>query len=262
MGRFAGSRVVVTGAAHGIGLATARAFLAEGAVVCAVDSSAERLLEALGQESGVDLVDAEVGQETEELVAAVLSGGQVDVLVNNVGTRAGRGFMELERAQLRRTYLANVEGPWFLTKGLAEEWRRRKARGSVVFMLSLHTATIRMNPDYSTSKAGLEMLIKELAVELAPLGIRVNGISPGAIDTWSSISAAAAEHAERSRQAIPLGRMGTPEDVAHWVLALSHEQTAGYMTGSVVTIDGGLRLHNWLLDLYTDAAHERRVTDF
>ncbi|MFI8347935.1 SDR family NAD(P)-dependent oxidoreductase [Streptomyces sp. NPDC085596] len=261
-GRFGGKRVLVTGAGHGIGLAIARAFLDEGATVCAVDVSRENLTAGLGGEERAEPVCADVAADPRGLAARLLAGGPVDVVVNNVGVRSGKSFLEMEPEDLRTTYAANIEGPWFLTRDLVRRWVESGRPGSVVFVLSLHAEAVRMNPDYSTSKAALTMLVKELAVELGPHGVRVNAVAPGAIDTWSNDSERSRAHVERSSRAVPLGRLGTAGDVAHWVLALSDDRRAGYMTGSVITVDGGLRLHNWLLDLYADAADERDTTDF
>ncbi|MFJ9817434.1 SDR family NAD(P)-dependent oxidoreductase [Streptomyces sp. NPDC101151] len=255
-------RVVVTGAGHGIGLAIARSFLREGALVCAVDVSEENLAAQLGGTERVQLVRADVGRDPRALAARLLSGGDVDIVVNNVGVRSGKSFLAIEPEDLRRTYATNIEGPWFLTRDLARQWLATGRRGSVVFVLSLHAEAVRMNPDYSTSKAALAMLVKELAVELGPHGVRVNAVAPGAIDTWSTASERSRAHIERSSRPVPLGRLGTADDVAHWVLALSDERLAAYTTGSVITVDGGLRLHNWLHDLYTDAEDERDTTAF
>lgn len=260
--RFRGMRVVVTGAGHGIGLAVARCFLREGATVCAVDVSEESLTAQLGGTEGAQLVCADVGSDPQGLAARLLAGGAVDIVVNNVAVRSGKSFLEIEPEDLRRTYATNIEGPWFLTRDVVRRWLTAGRRGSIVFVLSLHSDAIRMNPDYSSSKAALAMLVKELAVELGPHGVRVNAVAPGAIDTWSNGSERSRAHVERSSRPVPLGRLGTVEDVAHWVLALSDERLAAYMTGSVITVDGGLGLHNWLLDLYADAADEREATRF
>ncbi len=244
---------MVTGAGHGIGLAIARSFLREGASVCAVDVSEENLTRQLGGTQGAELVCADLGGDPRRLAARLVAGNAIDVLVNNVGVRSGKSFLEIEPEDLRRTYATNIEGPWFLTRQWVRRWLDTGRRGSVVFVLSLHSDAIRMNPDYSTSKAALAMLVKELAVELGPHGVRVNAVAPGAIDTWSDGSERSRAHVERSLSA---------DDVAPWVLALSDERVAAYTTGSVITVDGGLGLHNWLLDLYADAADERDSTRF
>ncbi|MFF7353996.1 MULTISPECIES: SDR family NAD(P)-dependent oxidoreductase [Streptomyces] len=253
---------MVTGAGHGIGLAIARSFLREGASVCAVDVSEENLTRQLGGTQGAELVCADLGGDPRRLAARLVAGNAIDVLVNNVGVRSGKSFLEIEPEDLRRTYATNIEGPWFLTRQWVRRWLDTGRRGSVVFVLSLHSDAIRMNPDYSTSKAALAMLVKELAVELGPHGVRVNAVAPGAIDTWSDGSERSRAHVERSSRAVPLGRLGAADDVAPWVLALSDERVAAYTTGSVITVDGGLGLHNWLLDLYADAADERDSTRF
>jgi NAD(P)-dependent dehydrogenase (short-subunit alcohol dehydrogenase family) len=103
-----------------------------------------------------------------------------------------------------------------------------------------------MFPDYSVAKAGLRMLVKEVATELGPHGIRVNAVSPGTIDTWSDRLPDPAEQLARSAAVVPLGRVGRPDDVAKAIELLADPEVSGYITGADLKVDGGLDQYNWL----------------
>jgi NAD(P)-dependent dehydrogenase (short-subunit alcohol dehydrogenase family) len=135
---------------------------------------------------------------------------------------------------------------------------RNGVPGSIVFTLSLHARRVRLCPDYSVAKAGLVMLVAELANELGPFGIRVNGVSPGAIDTWSDGIPEPDELRARSEALIPLRRLGTADDIARVVEFLSDPAASGYMTGANVVVDGGLDQFNWLHHLYGGSAQNER----
>jgi NAD(P)-dependent dehydrogenase (short-subunit alcohol dehydrogenase family) len=109
-----------------------------------------------------------------------------------------------------------------------------------VFVSSLHDHRIRGNPHYSASKAAIAMLVRELAYELAPNGIRVNAVSPG----W--VAREGEKIDKRARGVIPLGRAGTPADVAHMAMVLLSDDLSSYVTGANIPVDGGLALHSWL----------------
>jgi NAD(P)-dependent dehydrogenase (short-subunit alcohol dehydrogenase family) len=117
-----------------------------------------------------------------------------------------------------------------------------------------------MCPDYSVSKAALLMLVQEMSFELGKYGIRVNSVSPGAIDTWSDRIPDPEEHRTRSEAMIPLGRLGIAEDVGSAVAFLADDRQAGYITGADIRIDGGLNQFNWLHHLYGSAEAERTRT--
>ena len=140
----------------------------------------------------------------------------------------------------------NLRGPWFFTKRLVQALIDAGRPGSILFISSLHDTHLRLNPHYSASKAAVAMLTKELAHELGPHGIRVNAVSPGWIETEANpVGEADRNHADAL---IPLGRVGAPEDVARVAIALLSDAWAGYVTGVNVAVDGGLSLHDWLMD--------------
>ena len=113
-----------------------------------------------------------------------------------------------------------------------------------VFVSSLHDTYVRTQPHYSTSKAAVTMLVKELASELGPHGIRVNAVSPGAIRSRANPIDTAAQQ-DRVRRIVPLGRPGEPAEVARMVAVLLSDHWSGYVTGANVRVDGGLGLYSW-----------------
>jgi NAD(P)-dependent dehydrogenase (short-subunit alcohol dehydrogenase family) len=173
--------------------------------------------------------------------------GPPTVLVNNAAaTTAGRSFLELPLDAVRRSLDVTLLGTWALTRAVVDGMIRDGTRGTVVFNLSLHARRVRLYPDYSVAKAGLLMLMRELANELGPHGIRVNAVSPGAIDTWSDRVADAGERLDRSAAVVPLGRLGAPDDVAKAIEFLADADASGYVTGADLHVDGGLDQYTWL----------------
>lgn len=251
---------LVTGAAHGIGLEVARQLSLAGAKVAAVDKD-EQSLSTADLPNSVERIEWNIGDDQAELIQEVSNRlDRPTLLFNNVGRMDGRSFLELPANAVWEAYKENVLGQWFLTRHFADGLIEGGLSGSVVFNLSLHATRVRMCPDYSTTKAALAMLVQELASELSPYHIRVNSISPGAIDTWSDRIREAAEHRKRSEAVVPMGRLGNPSDVAPAVVFLFDEERAGYITGADLRIDGGLYQYNWLHHLYGVASSERDIT--
>lgn len=235
-----GRLAVVTGAARGIGRSIAEQLMLAGARVIATDKDADALDGAFG--GGVDTMQVDLAaDEPASLAAAIVDRfGPPELIVNNVGIASRHRFLELEEDAFDLVFSTNVRGPWFFTKRLVQELVDSDSRGSIVFISSLHDHHVRRYPHYSASKAAVAMLVRELAYELASYGIRVNAVSPGWVPRER-----AADDADSSAL-IPLGRAGTPEEVAKIVLCLLSDELAGYVTGTNVPVDGGLGLHNWL----------------
>jgi ketoreductase RED2 len=237
-----GHIVAVTGSSSGIGAATARAFAAEGAAVL-VNSAhsveegeavAASLPDALYVQG--DITDPDV---PDHLVAAALERwGRLDTLVNNAGTTALIPHEDLEAASVdvwRRLFEVNVFGTWAMT--VAAMPALRDAGGSVVNVASVAgVRPIGSSIPYAASKAALNHMTVLLAKVVGP-GVRVNAVAPGLVDTpwtadWDLVR-------EVVTQVAPLKRLGQPEDVAEVILSLAR---AGYVTGQVVVVDGGLSL--------------------
>jgi 3-oxoacyl-[acyl-carrier protein] reductase len=187
------------------------------------------------------------GGDTDELGRDVARRhGPIELIVNNVGIDTPESFRELDPAGFDRTFATNLRGPWFFTRPLVQDLIEREQTGAIVFISSLHDHVVRTHPQYSTSKAGVAMLVRELAHELGPHGIRVNAISPGAILTRAV--SASADDAARVRRLVPLGRIGQPADIAAMAAVLLSDEWSAYVTGANVPVDGGLNLYTWSAD--------------
>jgi NAD(P)-dependent dehydrogenase (short-subunit alcohol dehydrogenase family) len=244
MNNTTGQRVaLVTGAARGIGLATARRFLAEGWRVALLDIDNETLTRSHRELAAsetlalhCDVSDAEAVAAAVEKVAARF--GRIDALVNNAGIAIFKPILETTLADWSRVLAVNLTGPFICTQAVAP-LMREQGGGSIVNITSissLRASTLRTA--YGTSKAGLAHLTKQQAVELAALGIRVNAVAPGPVDT----AMAKAVHTPAIRadyhDTIPLNRYGLETELAEAVFFLCSDR-ATYITGQLLSVDGG-----------------------
>lgn len=249
-GRLAGKVAVVTGAASGIGLATALAFSREGASVVAVDRAADRLAVAADDIAVAGAVRPFVADVTKssEIAAmvdfAMSSSGRIDVLVNNAGAENSQGGLELDEAEWDRQFSINLKSVFLVTKAV---WpvMERGGGGAILNAGSICGSWVAYNAAaYSAAKAGVAMLTKCLAVEGGALNIRVNCVQPGYTLTpnMQRVWSAQPEGAEARRIAItPLNRAGLPEDVAAAYLYLASDD-ASMVTGVTLNVDGGTAL--------------------
>jgi NAD(P)-dependent dehydrogenase (short-subunit alcohol dehydrogenase family) len=240
---LSGRKAVVTGAAHGIGLAIALRLRSVGATVIAVDND-EAALRAAFPEGECEAVLADVAADDPLALGdrLVRRHGSIPLVVNNVGITTPSAFLDLEPADFDLVFRTNLRGPWFLTRQLARALVAAETGGSILFVSSVHDTHIRLNPHYSSSKAAVAMLVKELAYELAPYRIRVNAVSPGWIKTEDGD--AGKERALTAR--IPAGRPGQPDDVAGLAVVLLSDDLSDYVSGVNLTVDGGLSVTSWL----------------
>jgi 3-oxoacyl-[acyl-carrier protein] reductase len=147
--------------------------------------------------------------------------------------------MAVDRETWQRMHAVNLDAGFHLARELARPLIAAKEPGSFLFLTSLHAGTPRNLPHYSTAKAALAMLVKELAKTLGRFGIRVNALVPGAIAAGGFVAdPSLAKH-------IPLGRLGRSEDLAPMALAVLSNKVSAYVTGSAIVVDGGLSLTNW-----------------
>ena len=238
---------IVTGAGNGIGRAIAQALVGEGVRTVFADVNPDTVAAALKDSPRPDLAVPWVGDlanhaACDALLAHAQSAvGRVTHFVHSASPprREADHAMAVSSETWTRMYAVNLEAGFHLARELARPLIAAKEPGSFLFLTSLHAGTPRNLPHYSTAKAGMAMLVKELARTWGRFGIRVNALVPGAIAAGGFVAdPALARH-------IPLGRLGRAEDLAPMALAVLSNKLSAYVTGAAFVIDGGLSLMNW-----------------
>jgi NAD(P)-dependent dehydrogenase (short-subunit alcohol dehydrogenase family) len=230
---------IVTGAARGIGLATAKMFLEQGWRVALVDCDAEELAKQDGTADTLLLpLDMSKPEETEAMVARTLDwSGRVDALVNNAGVAEFGPVEETDFDGWRRVMATNLDGVFLCTQ--AATHALKDSRGSVVNIGSisgLRASTLRVA--YGTSKAAVIHLTKQHAAELGEYGIRVNCVCPGPVRTKLAMAVHTQDIIDAYHDAIPLNRYGSENEIAEVITFLCSDR-ASYVTGQVIAADGG-----------------------
>ena len=242
--QFDGKCVVMTGAGDGIGKAALLAFHDAGARVLAHPGRDERHVAALPNDVETHPGDFTRQADQQAFVEFVHAHtDRVDVLVNNAGTMFGRFPADtLSDDDYANVVELNQSAVVRITRGMIPLLRQSSA-GAIINTVSISAATGGSpgSSIYSASKAFVSTYTRALARELAPDGIRANAVSPGVIDTEFHQRYSSAEKLEKTRQQIPLGRLGTAEDCAPTFLFLAANALSGYITGQVIEINGGQR---------------------
>ena len=235
---------LVTGAGRGIGLATARRFLAEGWRVALLDIDPALLDAAMADLAAPDATlalpcdVAEVASVQASVRRAAAQFGRLDALVNNAGTAVFKPMLDTTPEEWARVMAVNLTGP-FVATNAAAPLMAEGGGGAVVNITSisgLRASTLRVA--YGTSKAALAHLTKQQAVELAALGIRVNAVAPGPVDTAMAKAVHSPEIRKDYHDTIPLNRYGLESELAETIVFLCGPR-ASYITGQVIAVDGG-----------------------
>jgi len=246
MNRYKGKSVLVTGGSSGIGFATAKAFAKEGAQVVITGRDSAALAEAkiaLGSNSVAIRNDAGSISEAKELAGALSGLGiMLDAVFINAGTAKFAPFADVNEALWDQSFDTNVKGAYFQLQALLPQLNAGAAiviNGSINAHIGMPNSSV-----YAASKAALITLAKTLSAELLPRGVRVNVVSPGPVATplYSKLGmdkAALEATAAQIQAQVPLGRFGTPEEIASTVLHLASPESA-FIVGSEIVIDGGM----------------------
>jgi 3-oxoacyl-[acyl-carrier protein] reductase len=240
-------RALVTGAGNGIGRAIAQALTGEGVRTVFADVDSGRVDAAIATAPRPELAVAWVGDLADKaprdalLAHARAKLGRITHFVHSAAPprREADHMFGVSDETWERMRAVNVDTGFHLSREIARELIAAKEPGSFLLLTSLHAETPRNLPHYSSSKAALAMIVKELAKSLGRYNIRVNALVPGAIAAGGFVAdPAMAKH-------IPLGRLGRSEDLAPMALAVLSNRISGYVTGAAFVVDGGMALTNW-----------------
>jgi glucose 1-dehydrogenase len=256
---LAGQYALVTGANSGIGKAVAIEMAAAGAAVAvnyvAGDDAAHDVADEITAAGGKAIVlKADVSNEDQVSVMfeeAVAAFGTLDILVSNAGLQRDAAFAEMTLAQWNTVIGVNLTGQFLCARAAVREFLRRgrrpevsRALGKIICMSSVHEVIPWAgHANYAASKGGVMMLMKTIAQELAPRGIRVNGLAPGATRTPINTDAWATPEAyEALMRLVPYKRIGEPEDIARAAIWLASD-ASDYVNGVTLFVDGGMTLY-------------------
>jgi len=243
--RLEGKVALITGGARGIGQAIAMAFAAEGADIVVADVNMEIAqktaseIEALGRKALALEMDVTNYEKVEEGVNKILDKfGKVDILVNNAGITKDNLLLRMSQMEWDAVINVNLKGTFNCIRAVSRQMVKQRS-GRIISIASI--IGLMGNPgqaNYAASKAGIIALTKTVAKELASRNINANAVAPGFIQT--EMTAKLPEELKKKMlEAIPLGKLGTPQDIAKVCLFLASEESS-YITGQVITVDGGM----------------------
>jgi meso-butanediol dehydrogenase / (S,S)-butanediol dehydrogenase / diacetyl reductase len=259
--RLQGKIALITGAASGIGEATAKTFAREGASVVVVDlneKDGKRVVNEIHADGGVaDFHRADVGdrQEIEGMIrAAIDHHGRLDILHNNAAFFDASGHIgEIDWDRWHKTFDVGLTGYMWAARTAIPHMLQQGS--GVILNTASHCGLVGdyMLGAYNTMKSGVLNLTRVLAIEYARKGIRANAICPGPIGTEANLAYKAAnpERIARVEEAIPMGRLGRPQEMANLALFLASDE-ASFVTGTFILGDGGLLAHSGMPDFYSD----------
>jgi NAD(P)-dependent dehydrogenase (short-subunit alcohol dehydrogenase family) len=241
--------VLITGGSAGIGAACAQRFAREGAKVVIADVNAQTG-QALAQEIKASFISCDVGSKAQidAAVAHTLAlHGRLDVLVNNAGIFKAAPFLEVSEEDFDAVMRVNSRGAFFMAQAAARAMVQCQAKGSIINMSSVNgVLAIPSIASYNVSKGGINQLTRAAALALADHGIRVNAVAPGTIATELAAKAVLTDEAAKARilSRTPMRRLGQPHEIADVVAWLASD-AASYITGEIITADGGRMALNY-----------------
>lgn len=245
--RLDGRTAIVTGGASGIGAATVRRFVAEGAEVCIADRSvdaAEALAGELDGRGWAIYCDVREEADVQAVAAAAYERWEhVDVLVNNAGSELNKTYSETSVEEWQRVLDTDLRGPWLFCKHVVPKMVERGS-GSVVNVSSLNGIVgFPLSTAYGSAKGGLVVFTKDIAIELATSGVRFNCVCPGVIETpmmerWTELMPDQEAAKEMLRGVMPIGRMGQADEVAGAILFFASDDSS-LCQGAILSVDGG-----------------------
>lgn len=244
-GRLAGKVAIVIGAARGIGAGIAERFVEEDARVLIADvedAAGQATVARLGESGAAHYMHADISERAaaEALVETALQHyGRIDILVQNAGIYPWTLIEHIEVEEWDRVLAVNLRGTFIAAQACLRPMKQQRY-GRMVFTSSITGPRVSSpgHGHYSASKGGINGFIRAAAVEFAPYGITVNGVEPGNILTEGVQAQRSAEFIAAMAASVPLGRLGTPRDVANACLFLASDE-ASYVTGTTVIVDGG-----------------------
>ncbi len=245
--RLQNLKCVVTGGASGIGAATVRRFVEEGAEVCILDRdlpAAQALASELGSTHFALELDVRIESAVAQAAAAVYERwDRVDVLVNNAGSELNKTYHDTTVEEWDRVLDTDLKGPWLLCKHFVPPMVERGS-GSVINISSLNGLVgFPLSTAYGSAKGGLVVFTRDMAIELATTGVRINCVCPGVIETpmmerWTDLMPDKEEAKSMLRGVMPIGRMGTAEEVAGAILFFASPDSS-LCQGAILSVDGG-----------------------
>jgi NAD(P)-dependent dehydrogenase (short-subunit alcohol dehydrogenase family) len=245
---MSGRRVLITGGGSGLGQRFAHTLAAAGATVILAARRADRLeqtaasIRAAGGSAHCVTMDVASAASVAQGFAAIAATGPLDVLVNNAGAAADKSLLETSEDEWDLLMDANLKGAWLVARAAAGTMIANGTGGAIVNIASiLGSAVQKRTGPYSAAKAGLLHLTRAMALEWARHGIRVNAIAPGYYRTDMAADFLDSAAGQQLRKRIPQRRLGNPEELDGAILLLA-SGASSYMTGSVITVDGGLSL--------------------